>query len=987
MKSTHHPTLDYWRKSLADAARTTIDLKKTTHIQQVAINWSEGIIDPHQANTLLDQAERQLNKVKGLKSSADPGWQVLDKTPVLIAPFYLQPIPEHLKYNGSEKPVYPFWVPAILTRKGTLCIGDITTPYIPRMVLEPLVGLSGDVTLASVELADAVLARQFTGKTWQDYTGYIYHIFAELTGSRLSAYTIPGYRVICEPVVAANETQPNAADSIIRLYDHLRAESTLPALLQCLQTQHPAALKPLLTMDEMEAISVKHLGQMGHKHALSVSQRQAMYHFLTQQHGDILAVNGPPGTGKTTLLQTVVANEVVAAALQGKEPRIILASSTNNQAVTNIIDSFLHVQPREGALFKRWLPGVTGFALFLPAREHVVKEGIPFYKTGDTYPGGIECKAYVADAEKAYLAQFTAFTGEPMQQVQQVIDWLQQHMRGVQQQLEKGMQLWKSYKQQLPLLLQTLGVTGDAAWQSDEPHNAQLEELHTELKILESEVDYYFKKERWWISLFSFLPFVKERRVRALIRLFRDSVLDYSTIDFYSKASIHRYFNERFAAIKKIRALDAAWNSWKAANNIQGNPPASPDKCRKLAAAGKPFFYNELETGIKNELFYYAVHYWEGRWLLAIKEALLENSLRKNGHANAIKRWQRFAMLTPCLVSNFYMAPKFFTYSKFNAQQGHDKLPLCELADLLIVDEAGQVSPEIGAASFALAKRALVVGDTQQIEPVWNILPQADYANAQKAGLLHGLNDEEISVLKEKGLLCSAGSIMKLAQQACCYQVHAEAERGMLLTEHRRCFDEIIGYCNRIAYHGLLEPMKGPAVNHILPPMAFVEVGASSETLNGSRFNEAEATAIAAWLSQQGERLVQHYTKQEMLLAEKEGRTAKQLQLHDIVGIITPFTAQRWKIQQKLEEAGISTRLLTIGTVHALQGAERPVILFSSVYGNNNAGQRLFFDNGVHMLNVAVSRAKESFILFGCSELYKRNASSYSGQLYRYIAA
>ena len=38
--------------------------------------------------------------------------------------------------------------------------------------------------------------------------------------------------------------------------------------------------------------------------------------------------------------------------------------------------------------------------------------------------------------------------------------------------------------------------------------------------------------------------------------------------------------------------------------------------------------------------------------------------------------------------------------------------------DLLIVDEAGQVSPEIAAGAFSLAKKSVVVGDVYQIEPV-----------------------------------------------------------------------------------------------------------------------------------------------------------------------------------------------------------------------------------------------------------------------------
>ncbi len=62
-------------------------------------------------------------------------------------------------------------------------------------------------------------------------------------------------------------------------------------------------------------------------------------------------------------------------------------------------------------------------------------------------------------------------------------------------------------------------------------------------------------------------------------------------------------------------------------------------------------------------------------------------------------------------------------------QRKFEKSYLYDFADLLIVDEAGQVLPEVAAASFALAKKALVIGDTEQLPPIWSIAPAIDVGN------------------------------------------------------------------------------------------------------------------------------------------------------------------------------------------------------------------------------------------------------------------
>jgi len=60
---------------------------------------------------------------------------------------------------------------------------------------------------------------------------------------------------------------------------------------------------------------------------------------------------------------------------------------------------------------------------------------------------------------------------------------------------------------------------------------------------------------------------------------------------------------------------------------------------------------------------------------------------------------------------------------------GFDDDYLYDTIDLLIVDEAGQTTPPVAGAAFALARRALVIGDTEQIQPIWEVPGRVDAGN------------------------------------------------------------------------------------------------------------------------------------------------------------------------------------------------------------------------------------------------------------------
>lgn len=98
------------------------------------------------------------------------------------------------------------------------------------------------------------------------------------------------------------------------------------------------------------SLTLKHLGAMSSKNDLTSSQKYCLN--ITNTHLPIIPVNGPPGTGKTSLLRAIVGDIVVKNAIgyarqyflkkdifDFKTP--IVSFSTNNRALDNIIEGIV----------------------------------------------------------------------------------------------------------------------------------------------------------------------------------------------------------------------------------------------------------------------------------------------------------------------------------------------------------------------------------------------------------------------------------------------------------------------------------------------------------------------------------------------------------------------------------------------------------------------------------------------------------------------
>ena len=83
------------------------------------------------------------------------------------------------------------------------------------------------------------------------------------------------------------------------------------------------------------------------------------------------------------------------------------------------------------------------------------------------------------------------------------------------------------------------------------------------------------------------------------------------------------------------------------------------------------------------------------------------------------------------------------------------------------------------------------------------------------------------------------------------------------------------------------------------------------------------------------------------------------------------FRSQSRRVKSALDDALGAGHGITVGTVHALQGAERRVVIFSPTYGLGTDPGRTFIDRNRSMLNVAISRAQDAFLVFGNMHLFR----------------
>ncbi|SDO04339.1 DEAD/DEAH box helicase [Alkalicoccus daliensis] len=256
----------------------------------------------------------------------------------------------------------------------------------------------------------------------------------------------------------------------------------------------------------------------------------------------------------------------------------------------------------------------------------------------------------------------------------------------------------------------------------------------------------------------------------------------------------------------------------------------------------------------------------------------------------------------------------------------------------LFIDEAGQAVPQAAAGSMYRAKNVVAVGDPLQIEPVVT-MPES---------ILHDIHRK----FKVDAALCSLeASIQTVADRGNPLgSLQKNGWIGIPLWVHRRCQRPMFDISNEIAYdnkmvlaaegtsqYSFWEDSTGKSINY----QYVEEHGKSAAVLILSLFEEEKTIAdvfLITPFKAVAEQLKTELKKQADFLASISNTNKKEV--------------IRWINRNT-------------GTVHTFQGKEARTVLFIVGTDENQQGAAQWIVSKPNILNVAVTRAKKNFILIG----------------------
>jgi len=640
---------------------------------------------------------------------------------------------------------------------------------------------------------------------------------------------------------------------------------------------------------------------------MNTEQAQAV---KTSMKESLTVVTGPPGTGKSQ----VVANLLINSAWWSKR---VLFASKNNKAV-DVVESRVNSLGKRPILLRvganQYANRLHALVSALLSVNASIKEQADFNKIQTIYKQKRDNQRALDDQKNCII-----------------------EARNRLDSLEQGIEKYRKI---------TTGLWDEEIFSNIPIFKKSIDEFASSLDMVQKSLQPFFKRILWM--------FIRKKReaaysnaaieinkslvslgIEALSECFEQTSLEHIT---YTIARI----NELLYALESVKEYNDALSEVKLGGTLED--------------------FDRQIFDLKEELSGYALKLWQ-LWLIT--------------HAKPVSTADRMNLLDYLVTLNMMLDQGGQTTNTFISQisdLAKEYIPCWAVSslsargrvpftpgyyDLLIIDEASQCDIASVLPLLYRAKRAVIIGDPQQLSHITNI------SSKQDQSLLHNYKLDHRYSYSKNSLYGFANAL-------------AKSQNIIPLCDHFRSHAEIISFSNKEFYNGNLRiATKYDSLNvpqNMRPGLHWIEIsGICERPQGGSAVNKAEADEIIRQLSK--------------LVIDDVYRGS--------IGIVTPFRAQAEYIRKRVSK---NTELISIlqskneflvDTVHKFQGDERDIIFFSPVISEYlHDGALNFLRATGNLFNVAVTRARAILIVVGnidycmnCKVEYLENFARYSMEI------
>ena len=718
--------------------------------------------------------------------------------------------------------------------------------------------------------------------------------------------------------------------------------------------------------------------------SLVVSQQFAVNQILGEFAGraGIFSVNGPPGTGKTTMLRDVLAGLVVERArrladldnpldaftdvleevqlTRGYKPRVrglrpeltgfeVVLATANNDAAANVTAEIPGIKAVDGAadeaLAAGYFPELAAHILGAEAWG-LIAAVLGSMKNRNDFANrfwwndeinmkailqGVRGKQVEVDDWAESVARF--------REAEQKVD----ELTLVRQHVADAIQEIRHWTAEIPELEATLAATR-AACERRGAWFAHLNGLYQQAGTFYTGLDQeyqnhsrhrpgfwvslstWFKAGRLWAQRHAELAEIREQARRELDRLHAEAGRAHVELQ-----AAQREWDQRNQALERAKAGVSAARGRVANARVRwpGKIPAddlsdeelqlcAPWADKDLCTARTNLFLDALR--LHKAFLFNAEEHARGNLAVIVDVLKRKKAVRPETLRAA---WQTLFLVVPMTSTTFASLPRLF--------DGLDR----EALGWLFIDEAGQATPQLAAGGLWRCRRAVIVGDPQQLEPIVTLPLPAQHSLRGPSRVDEEWTPEGTSVQRVADRLARYGTYLP--------EPNGEDQVwvGAPLRVHRRCDRPMFEISNKIAYGGDL--MIYGAGERDGYPGANAWIDVQSSLSNGH------------WVLEEGCALRDLLSK----------LSAAGVPSQDI-RVISPFRKVVSGSKDSAEaEFGWKFAKYNVGTVHTVQGQEADVVVLVLGTGEDNGGARGWAAEKPNLLNVAVSRAKRRLYVIG----------------------